>query len=322
MMTDRPTSTIAFTIFLLQFISSTCLVAQNTSKSSSSLRKGRRSGTEFQCGQAPLLEDDETPIVLRRAQILQVVSGQLPGYQTNIVNGQSAPRQGAYPFVVNIKIEWQHWCGGALYDKETVISAAHCFWPDMGTLQLFFADYHQKLGYNYEPGQEKRFVRSITQHPLFDGTWFHNDIAILKLTEPLEFTEKIQPICLPSVEVTGGEQTLVLGWGYTQGTNDEDVLNVATVPIIPRATCSSNDWYSFAITESMLCAGFPQGGVDACQGDSGGPLVLQNSAGAFELIGLVSWGSGCAKAHSPGVYTDVYDYISWIKSVAGEPKYF
>ena len=92
-MTDRPTSTIAFTIFLLQFISSTCLVAQNTSKSSSSLRKGRRSGTEFQCGQAPLLEDDETPIVLRRAQLLQVVSGQLPGYQTNIVNGQSAPRQ-------------------------------------------------------------------------------------------------------------------------------------------------------------------------------------------------------------------------------------
>ena len=68
-------------------------MAQNTSKSSSSLRKGRRSGTEFQCGQAPLLEDDETPIVLRRAQILQVVSGQLPGYQTNIVNGQSAPRQ-------------------------------------------------------------------------------------------------------------------------------------------------------------------------------------------------------------------------------------
>ena len=97
---------------------------------------------------------------------------------------------------------------------------------------------------------------------------------------------------------------------------------MAHVPIIPRETCRQKDWYSVAVNEHMICAGFEEGKVDACQGDSGGPLVLLNDAtGRFELIGIVSWGSGCAKPKNPGVYTDVWDYIDWIKEVVGEPQY-
>ena len=47
------------------------------------------------------------------------------------------------------------------------------------------------------------------------------------------------------------------------------------------------------------------------QGDSGGPLMVKDSDGAFDLVGIVSWGIGCAE-DTPGVYADVQVFESWI----------
>ena len=68
----------------------------------------------------------------------------------------------------------------------------------------------------------------------------------------------------------------------------------------------------------MVCAGFPQGGVDTCQGDSGGPLFAINSSGALKVVGATSFGEGCARAGKPGVYARVADTAlrTWIASVA------
>jgi len=285
---------------------------------------GERSG-DILCGEVAHTAECQAYIETRSAVFEELEGGAVGGER--IINGsdEGVPNRCEFPFMVNIKTGWQHWCGGAVYDKNHVISAAHCFYEGQD-LKLFFADLDQKKGPGKgEVGQEKRYVTNVTTHPEYDSTWFKNDIAVLTLDSPLPFTEDnmIRPICMPTIEVQGGEDTIVMGWGYTYDTNNENILNMAHVPVIPRETCQQRDWYSVAVTENMICAGFEEGAVDACQGDSGGPLVLQNPAtGRYELTGVVSWGAGCAKPKAPGVYTDVLDYIDWIKEVAGEPQYY
>jgi secreted trypsin-like serine protease len=78
-----------------------------------------------------------------------------------------------------------------------------------------------------------------------------------------------------------------------------------------NASCNAKDAYNGAIKSGMICAGLRDGGVDPCQGDSGGPLVLRGKDGAI-LVGVVSWGEGCARKLKHGVCTRVDTYTDWI----------
>ena len=256
----------------------------------------------YQCGQAPLLGAQESAL--------------------RIVGGEPVSERGLYPFVVNIKMGWTHVCGGALYDKDTVITAAHCF--DIATntrkIQLFFADLDQKKGYKIEKGQVKRYVKTVIKHPMFGKEgWNSNDIAIIKLKQAVPFNDMIQPICLPSYSVQGGEKAITMGWGNTLDGGNANILNWVEVPVIPTETCKL--WMGKIVLDGMLCAGYETGSKDACYGDSGSPLVLRNANGFFELIGIVSWGIGCAETRKPGVYTNVTRYSNWIRRASGELQY-
>ena len=83
------------------------------------------------------------------------------------------------------------------------------------------------------------------------------------------------------------------------------------MPAITNADCNNN--YNGAITDAMICAGYPGvGEKDACQGDSGGPFVC-NDGGKAVIAGVVSWGNGCALPDFPGVYARTTHVLDWIK---------
>ncbi|XP_028971322.1 serine protease hepsin isoform X1 [Esox lucius] len=245
--------------------------------------------------------------------------------EDRIVSGVDA-RQGSWPWQVSLQYDGVHQCGGSIISDRWIVSAAHCF-PER---YRHVARWRVLLGSIYNKPTHKNVrvleVKTVVYHssylPFVDPNIDDNsrDIAVLALAQPLQFTDCIQPVCLPHYgqRLIDGQMGTVTGWGNVgYYGNLADVLQEANVPIINDAVCNAPDYYDNQITTSMFCAGFEKGGTDACQGDSGGPFVAQDclsKASRYRLLGVVSWGTGCATAKKPGVYTRVSRFLPWIYS--------
>jgi hypothetical protein len=250
-----------------------------------------------------------------------------------IVGGRPA-QPGAFPWMVALLKAAEpdpfqaQFCGGSLIAPEWVLTAAHCFFDprgepdvDVQSLDLLLGTTVLQIG----AGQRIRAAQ-IVIHPNYDprrGPEGGNDIALVRLS---------RPVALPTLPLVQSNQTnltapgtlaTILGWGATfPRTLEEEpsgfprALQQAEVPLVSNEVCNAPQSYNGAILETMLCAGFPQGGVDTCKGDSGGPLVVPTSSG-FALAGITSFGQGCAQPNFYGVYTRVSSFVGFVESVIG-----
>ncbi|WP_369249666.1 serine protease [Streptomyces sp. R41] len=200
-------------------------------------------------------------------------------------------------------------CGGVVISPSQVLTAAHCLGSDaLGTPPRQVRDLKVIAGRGdlLSSGGKEISVRDIWVNPRYDSYTNAGDFGVLTLAASLPESSVIRMAPSGDPAYEQGTAAMVYGWGDTTGGGDyAGSLRAARVNVLPDATCekaypgNSDGTYQAA---SMLCAGENEGGRDACQGDSGGPLVAQG-----RLIGLVSWGSGCGRAGSPGVYTRVSD---------------
>nr|XP_040022216.1 suppressor of tumorigenicity 14 protein homolog isoform X1 [Gasterosteus aculeatus aculeatus] len=242
--------------------------------------------------------------------------GTRPYKLNRIVGGQNA-ELGEWPWQVSLHFKTMgHVCGASIISDKWLLSASHCFiTSDNDHLVPSNWQTYSGMQDQYKLDDiQLRLVQRIITHPDYNQMTFDYDVSLLELSKPLEFTNTIQPICLPSPShvFPPGMTCWVTGWGaLREGGSKSQRLQKAMVKIINDTVC--NTVTEGQVTSRMLCSGFLSGGVDACQGDSGGPLACFEESGKWFQAGIVSWGEGCARRNKPGVYSRVTKLIEWIK---------
>ncbi|XP_076066186.1 trypsin-like [Oratosquilla oratoria] len=258
--------------------------------------------------------------ILRTKTSVKTSSGKINRNATRdnrVVGGQPIEKN-AYPYLVSIfrTSTGKHSCGGVMICKRWIITAAHCFYSfGNGDATQAKNNIGVRLGaHNLSDTSENNCLTmdldTTFNHPNYSRAALSNDIALGRLSSPVDITHAIQPACLAdsTTENHTGDTVSVIGWGTTTYKGwSSDVPLMAQAVMISRDDCQEK-YPGKTITDDMICA-FEQG-KDACQGDSGGPLVLPSNL-TSKVLGLVSWGEGCGQ--NPGVYTSVAKHLAWIK---------
>ncbi|XP_055919661.1 trypsin-4-like [Eupeodes corollae] len=214
---------------------------------------------------------------------------------------------GSYPYMVSVRSNDRHICGGSIIAPDTILTAAHC------TNGRPVSQFTIRCGSDSADLGRVHQVYQIQQHYYYDPQTTNYDVAKLKIIPPIAYSRNSQPIRLSTQRPAENALLVVSGWGRLwQGMKPTSEARQHLRAVYVRAMNQNECFQKYKskeVTSTMLCAASP--GKDSCQGDSGGPLV---DARTGEQYGIASWGSGCANPNYPGVYSSVPDLLDFIKS--------
>nr|ACO11163.1 Anionic trypsin-2 precursor [Caligus rogercresseyi] len=226
-------------------------------------------------------------------------------YKDSRIIGGEVVEPNSIPYQISIKNSGFHFCGGSIYDENTVITAAHCCPSINSRTQIVAGEHHQLVPSSTE---QKVNVKEVIAHSGFSFETLNNDICILKLAKPFQFNDKVSAVKMPEQgqEMTG--KAVVSGWGSRiEGFPGSFKLFKAELTMMAREKCDYLLQGHF--DDTMVCANGVDQVMGSCHGDSGGPLVCEGGV----QCGIVSWGFKCGRPETPGVYANLSHFIDWIK---------
>lgn len=224
-----------------------------------------------------------------------------------IVNG-TLVEPGGFPYFASLFLKrngtLRFQCGGAIIGPRLILSADHCF---VRVNEVFV-----RVGVTSEKdsGQYLGVVDSFYPRD-------HGDVTIMILNDTIKLNKyaKIAPIAGPNYNLADGSIVTVAGYGLTSedGETSKELMSVSLKVVNLDACKKALEGKVYPPTEKHFCA--YEDGKDACQGDSGGGAIHEGV-----LVGVVSYGKGCARPGLPGVYLKVSKYYHWIKPFLDEYK--
>ncbi|XP_011178243.1 transmembrane protease serine 12 [Zeugodacus cucurbitae] len=250
-------------------------------------------------------------------------------------NGRSIVAPGQYPHMAALGFRsfsdsYEYKCGGSLINEVFVLTVAHCCYhsgqqPEtvkVGDINLKNVDFDEVF--------QVRPIAEVQVHPLYNASYYYHDIALIRLAQPVVYTNFVRPIRLWVSDDIPYDKLHAMGYGSTAFAKaPTNILTELELSIVPLLQCNqilpSDTGVPEGLLDSQICAKDYERNRDTCQGDSGGPLQLNlmrknRKHFRYYLIGMTSYGTFC-RSEYPGVYTRISSYIEWITSVVWPEQY-
>ncbi|XP_016981240.1 phenoloxidase-activating enzyme 1 [Drosophila rhopaloa] len=248
------------------------------------------------------------------------------------ISGGRNAKLNSTPWMAFLHADWKFICGGSLINSAFVVTAAHCVFPVAKQLMARLGEYDWTSeqdcvdGFGCVPPYRDYMVIKIYTHPRYRSIRAF-DIALLKLDQPVQYTENIRPICVIMHEnmfqwywdVDAARELTLTGWGATKTRSSSPILQTVKLTQVPREIC--HDQHGFNVDHTHICAGdFHH---YACTGDSGSPLgltVKYKRKDVYALVGIVSKGSNPCSGVT--AFTNVVSFTDWIaNTISYDKKY-
>uniref|UniRef100_A0A4W3J0E0 Coagulation factor X-like n=1 Tax=Callorhinchus milii TaxID=7868 RepID=A0A4W3J0E0_CALMI len=221
--------------------------------------------------------------------------------------------KGEYPWQVLLRSEDNILCGGAILNEDFVLTSAHCV-NRLNSFQVIVGEHNLYI----DEGSEQIFNVSKTHiHSRYSPETFENDIALIKLEEPINFNNFTLPICLPEkdfadVFLMNSEYGATSGWKVKERNVQQPfLLSVPFAPFAEYAKCEKEQ--PFPVVHKMFCAGFEEIADPMCYLTKGSPFVTKHR-GVWFLTGILSLGAEEFECTLP-IYTKVSRYVKWIQKM-------